>query len=957
VTWALSGHHALLLAAAVRDVFDPNALDVDGYTGAHVAVGLALQVDTLTLPDGVAYWSLRPSVRANVLRQSDRESVARALRESGPVVATERQRIFERWIQQGDAGAPGAFTAFLDALLGAGRVPLIDDVRQVAGWLASVGWVMPDPRRVLEALVRRELAERLQIATRPKFLGRERELALLGSVLDPASSTRIAAIQATGGMGKSSLIAQTMIERHAYLDSARVIVAFLDFDAATIDPLEPATLFAALIEQLLPQVAGLEGLPALLEGILAGGRQLIKDSHVAEARSAEDSRLVSFAHLLATELARRRAGRQVVVILDTMERALHGAGRLVKSSVKLLWTLLSQVPEASLILAGRLIPSELLPAPAHHLHLQPLSPDASQAVLVSLGVPPERARRAASLISGVPLTLRLAARVLREEGDTPLDDPTLRRAVERARVNGYLYRRVLGHLPDARLGKLADPGLMLRELTADAIVRVLGESVVPPVETSEQAEAILVELARMEDLFVSLKGRDPKALRVRPEIRGDLVALFREAHPEKFRAFHERAAAYYQGLQTRTGREAAAYHLLQNERISDVLGLLDAGVAEALSDALDELPARAAAWLHSVRSQPSDFNATYTADPNHSGQHTQANDEELKTEQTLREAEELERVGRPAAALARLLTLPNPVTDPALFERVLHLARVTGDAKRLLEFLDAKLEPLSAAIATEAVGSGISEEQSRRVIEATTAMSPLTSNGARALLAVHSAGNSQTVQALEILRREPVEQAVRRFADDDADLARRFAAQLGTEEALVAALEAGLLDRTRALNLVPALAALADDARAERILLEGAREDKLSHALRSLMSDHAELSTPIRKLLLEANESDSDASIPAATLQERAEALDSVADWLIEHLPTAEWTALGRQLVGSEATVFESAPHVAVRQVLYAVDRRGLTERLGTKLMARFPDAADLAAAFETLSDRRKAKA
>jgi len=275
VTWSVSAHPTLLLAAAVRDVFDPNTLTVDGYTSAHVAVGLALQVDTVTLPDGVAHWSLRSSVRANVLRQSDRQSVVQALRESGPVFATERQRVFERWIGQGDMGAPGAFAAFLDALLGTGRAPLIDEVRAVAGWFAGVGWVTPNARQVLEALVRRELAERLRIATRPKFLGRERELALLGKILDPASPIRIAAIEATGGMGKSSLIAQTMIERHAYLDSARVIVAFLDFDAATIDPLEPATLFAALLEQLLPQVAGLEGLPALLEGILAGGRQLL----------------------------------------------------------------------------------------------------------------------------------------------------------------------------------------------------------------------------------------------------------------------------------------------------------------------------------------------------------------------------------------------------------------------------------------------------------------------------------------------------------------------------------------------------------------------------------------------------------------------------------------------------------------------------------------------------------
>ena len=167
---------------------------------------------------------------------------------------------------------------------------------------------------------------------------------------------------------------------------------------------------------------------------------------------------------------------------------------------------------ASLVLAGRVVPDDLVPDRAERIHLGPLDAKSSRRVLKSLGVKPGRAQRASELIAGIPLTLRLAARVLREEGERPLDDPELRSAVEEARVNGYLYRRVLAHLPDKRLGDLADPGLVLRDLTADAIIKVLGRTVSPPVEQPAEAERIIDELVRMEDLFLTVRvGRSSRS--------------------------------------------------------------------------------------------------------------------------------------------------------------------------------------------------------------------------------------------------------------------------------------------------------------------------------------------------------------------------------------------------------------------------------------------------------------
>ena len=222
-----------------------------GYDAPALAMALIPYVDPSTNLDGKARWSLRTAVRARVLAGSDAERIRRSLEAEGPTVATDRQRVFERWIR-----GPGARTDASEVVARLFGKSSTDTVRSVANWLRDATWVRPSAREVLKGVSRRSLAEGLRIAAGPRFVGREDELARLGAVVDGRSPCRIAAIEAVGGMGKSALIAQTLIERHAYGEGAQVIAAVLDFDAATIDPFDPATLLVALVDRLTPQIEG-----------------------------------------------------------------------------------------------------------------------------------------------------------------------------------------------------------------------------------------------------------------------------------------------------------------------------------------------------------------------------------------------------------------------------------------------------------------------------------------------------------------------------------------------------------------------------------------------------------------------------------------------------------------------------------------------------------------------------
>ena len=62
-----------------------------------------------------------------------------------------------------------------------------------------------------------------------------------------------------------------------------------------------------------------------------------------------------------------------------------------------------------------------------------------------------------------PLTLRLVAATLQRSGD--LDDDLLDLKLWEGRIDGELYRRLLDHIKDKEVQKLAHPGLTVRRIT------------------------------------------------------------------------------------------------------------------------------------------------------------------------------------------------------------------------------------------------------------------------------------------------------------------------------------------------------------------------------------------------------------------------------------------------------------------------------------------------------------
>ena len=448
----------------------------------------------------------------------------------------------------------------------------------------------------------------------------------------------------------------------------------------------------------------------------------------------------------------------------------------------------------------------------------------------------------------------------------------------------------------------------------------------------------------MEDLFLTVRGGEQVALRVRPEIRGDLIALLRRDRP-KFNQFNESAAAYYRGLGTAEANAAAAYHLLQLERVDDAAEVVGgrAKLPELLGDAAEELPEGVREALRGR------------------GFSAQRPIVENLLEQALHEAAELEKAGRPVLALEQLLSAEPDSNDRAWQERVVHLAGLAGDIGRLKDILaTSAVSPETAAAAIDAAGVPLDDELSHSVLDAVAAsVDSLTSpNQLRALLAVASAGGSAANEARHLLRRVPPKYRMKELARTEPELARRYAAEVGSRDDLLLALEFELLDRTWDLDLSPLLEAVGGDARARRLIEEGQREDNLSHSLLVLLSHDPSLEAPVRELMHQSVNRPSAPSGATVAVKDRASALEALAAWIGANLDRPAWIALASEVIGTEVVEFEKvAGDRAVRFMLYAIDRRGKLERFGALLVARYPAASLLLPALERLSEARTAKA
>lgn len=615
-----------LAAAAAAATFDPVALTpLDGTPDPDALAELLALCEPVygrSVPAG--HWRVPDGLRRTVLhslhRSGDLTRAVLAQPEGGPEQAALRHYTVH--------DAPPLERLSLEELRA---------VAQVVSWLEGV----VDPLPALEEVSRRiallELLAPLRRLVGTRFAGRRDVLARLVEhvgVLPPTS--RVAAVRrkvravlslrdlpplflwGPGGVGKSTVLAKFVLDHVDQADGSLAFV-FADLDRPGLTVFEPLTLLHEGVRQLALQLpsAG-EAAEVLLEewadAMSAPDLALLATAVVGSGEEAPGTvgplgpRASSagadrqdFPRQFADFVAAHAPDRPLLFVVDTFEMAQRRGEEVVTDVWQFLERLQACVPTLRVVIAGR----RSLREDGYRVEdvpLQEFDAESAQAFLATAAgdvLPPDdpMLARVVAVVGRSPLNLELAADLLRREGRAALrgrDVGLVLLRLHEGQLQGVLYRRVLEHIDDPDIQRLAYPGLEVRRFTPDVIRHVLARPCGLDVPDHDRAQDLYEAAARE----VSLLDHRDGALVHRPDVRRQMLGQLRRAEPVKVARIDRAAVRYYSGSDDVVARAEELYHRLvlgQSRRVLDRRWL--PGVEHHLWGALEELPPSSAVYL------------------------------------------------------------------------------------------------------------------------------------------------------------------------------------------------------------------------------------------------------------------------------------------------------------------------------------------------------------------------
>jgi hypothetical protein len=573
---------------------------------------------------GGAWWRLRDDIRRQALRRLRTRERMRAALAANP--------------QRPDDDVQRAMTSTIEGetrpSLGEISRTALSALVTVRDWMGGILDDLPSEAELRRALVTVEMLAPMQrLAGGDRFVGRQQELASLREyvgVLGSASLGQRARrfvretyydltsrppllITGPGGIGKSTLISRFVLDHSENFQSADALpFVYLDLDRDTLIPSQPLSLvaeaalqlsiewpdlekpFVKIVDQIRPLITANEPvLTVTNESVFEGTRAL----------SARDSIMLEFGELLL----HGSHERPVLFVVDTFEEAQYLGFDVVRGLGSLLTELQQAAPMLRIVLVGRAdLEDQTSVLPTATLRLADLSLDESRELLrrnIRSDPPPEPALidEVIDLVGRNPMSLKLASTVLNQSDVNDLRKLDTRNVlllrVKAETMQARLYGRILAHVHDEDVKKLAKPGLVVRRLTEEVIREVLAEPCGIPMTDPARAHALMEELSTEVALVVPAEDG---SLRHRPDVRRVMLKDLTEDVPlETIHEIHGRAIAYYAGRPAEpVFRAEEIYHrLMRGDDVPTLDGRWIAGVEPYLRTALEEVPPAERIWL------------------------------------------------------------------------------------------------------------------------------------------------------------------------------------------------------------------------------------------------------------------------------------------------------------------------------------------------------------------------
>ena len=514
---------------------------------------------------------------------------------------------------------------------------------RIADWLVETSIILPDKKIVARQIQIGELLASFKHLTgkyvdgefHETFRGRQNQLSTLrqyvgvappkGAMeyvnrtfdsLNPFKSNKKLPllIHGLGGVGKSSLVAKFILEHVEAGQSDRFPFVYLDFDRPNLNANELDTLLVEAARQLAVQYADVPRISShamelynrwkskfLIITNVSRSKKISVKSVRKTHQEMEDSANIRASFKELVKILSEYHKRPFLWVMDTFEEVQYKGPVIVKQLYDFIVDLQAEYPTLRPVVAGRAPVSKVK---VTEIPLADLDMQAAQGFLEKLGITdPDDALNIATKVGGNPLSLKLAADVVKAEGmeqftKIKTSDKVLffEKQYSTSRIQGILYDRILEHVKNPLVKKLAHPGLVLRFITAELILYVLSEPCELGITTMEQAEALFSELSKEVSLITQ---PDDKVLRHRPDLRKVMYNMIKQEKAEIAHTIHELAIKYFEPKDDIASRAEEVYHRLALSDTTTADRRWMEGIQNYLMSSIDELPPHSQTYLAS----------------------------------------------------------------------------------------------------------------------------------------------------------------------------------------------------------------------------------------------------------------------------------------------------------------------------------------------------------------------
>ena len=411
-----------------------------------------------------------------------------------------------------------------------------------------------------------------------------------------------------GGAGKSTLVGKFILDHAGSEPTRPMAFVLLDFDRVTLDPTRPDTLLTEIIAQLTVQLmvqAPDEAwrLTDLQQGVVTS---LASQESFTPERSSRDSTTLRAELCDVLRYIAYVTNQHVLFVVDTFEVVQRRGATAVFGVIELIVTLMAAVKPLRVVMIGRselrdrdFYFTERVPKLKAHF-LGGFDAESGRAYLKARlepfgirGVSDADLDRIVVQVRGNPLGLRLAAAVFRREGLRGIEDAVgrqqLQEAIAEEQLQGMLHQRIVSQL-EGDVAKIANPGLIVRRLTAAVIREVLAGPCKLDL-TINSPEGLLSSLRGEGSLFEDV---DANTVRHRPDVRLIMLPSLRRELGPLAREIDDTAVTYWSTQPGPAARAEEIYHRLwRGDSESDLNRRWLPGAEQALEDAADEFASAA----------------------------------------------------------------------------------------------------------------------------------------------------------------------------------------------------------------------------------------------------------------------------------------------------------------------------------------------------------------------------